>query len=321
MNRYDGNSSIVGRSAGEPSTRPRRMSSKLIVRLVGGLGNQMFGYAAARRLAHVNGAELVIDDRSGFSRDLVYRRRYALKPFRLSARLATNWERLLPFERPRRALLEATARRRPFAERRYIRQEGPAFESRLLDVRLRGTTLMEGVWPSEDYFKDIGDRIRREFAIESPADPRNREVALAIEGSQSVALHVRWFKADAANTASNLDIGYYHRATEAIRSRLDGAHFFVFSDRPEAAAEKLGLRGGSVTLVDHNTNDDAAHLDLWLMSKCRHAVIANSTFSWWGAWLGDAADRMVIAPDPERYPAMGWSSERFLPDRWTRLSS
>src|SRR6266853_438179 len=100
------------------STRDR-----VIARIKGGLGNQLFCYAAARRLALVNNAELVIDDVTGFVRDRQYRRRYALDHFHISVRKATPAERLEPLERYRRGLMKWLSRRKPLEERCYVEQE------------------------------------------------------------------------------------------------------------------------------------------------------------------------------------------------------
>jgi len=295
-------------------------AGKLIVRLSGGLGNQMFGYAAARRLALANGADLVIDPWSGFVRDAVYRRQYALRPFRISARMATQQEMLRPFERTRRALLKRREAGKPFGSRRYIAQQGEAFEPRLLTRKLDGTVFIEGVWPSESYFADVAPQIRSDFERMSKPSQRDIELVEQMKSVESVSIHVRFFKADMADTASNLGAAYYAEAISEMRGRMASPHFFLFSDRPSEAAEELGLAREDCTVVDHHQGDEAAHNDMWLMSQCAHAIIANSTFSWWGAWLGDARPaRLVIAPDPDRYPAMGWSSERFLPERWMKM--
>lgn len=296
-------------------------SAKLIARLSGGLGNQMFGYAAARRLALVNDAELVLDPWSGFARDEVYRRRFALGPLAIAGRMARSGEMLRPFERPRRALLKRREAGKPFGSRRYITQQGEAFEPRLLTRKLEGTVFIEGVWPSEAYFADVAPQIRSDFERLSEPSRRDIELVEQMKSAQSVAVHVRFFKADLTDTASNLDEAYYTGAIAEIRARVASPHFFLFSDRPSEAAEKFGLAGEDCTVVDHNQGDEAAHNDMWLMSQCAHAIIANSTFSWWGAWLGDNVheNRIVIAPDPARYPAMGWSSERFLPERWVKI--
>ncbi len=295
---------------------------KLIVRVSGGLGNQMFGYAAARRLAIANDAELVIDPWSGFVRDAVYRRRYALEPFAIAGRPATKAEMLRPFERLRRALFKRRETARRFEARRYIAQESDRFEPRLLDRAIAGATFIEGVWPSEDYFADAAARIRADFTLKDAPGAPNDAIARRMAETNSVAVHVRWFAADATDTSRNVGAAYYAGACAAMAERAGATpHYFIFSDRPAEAAKKLGLSPDIATLVDHNQGALAAHWDLWLMSRCRHAIVANSTFSWWGAWLGDAAapGRVVVAPDPARYPAMGWNSERFVPDRWLKL--
>ena len=116
-------------------------SRKIITRIKGGLGNQLFCYAAARRLALVNSAELVIDDVTGFVRDHNYRRRYALDHFHIPARKATPAERLEPFERYRRGLMKWSSRRKQFAERRYVEQEGEDFDHRLLALKVKWDNL------------------------------------------------------------------------------------------------------------------------------------------------------------------------------------
>ena len=102
----------------------RQIMAKVIARIKGGLGNQLFCYAAARRLALVNGADLMLDDVTGFARDYQYRRRYALDHFNIMARKATPAERLEPFERLRRGVARAISRRLPFERRMYLEQEG-----------------------------------------------------------------------------------------------------------------------------------------------------------------------------------------------------
>src|SRR3979490_2538771 len=129
--------------------------STLVARVLGGLGNQLFCYAAARRLALVNDAELVIDDVTGFARDRQYRRQYALDHFTIPVRKATPQERLEPFERYRRGMMKWLSRRQPFAERSYVEQEGVDFDERLLALKIKGTLYLEGLWQGESYFKDV----------------------------------------------------------------------------------------------------------------------------------------------------------------------
>src|SRR5690606_2338337 len=95
------------------------------------------------------------------------------------------------------------------------------------------------------------------------------------------------------------------------------AHYFIFSDQPEAARARIPLPNERVTLVAHNQGDEHAYVDLWLMTQCHHFIIANSTFSWWGAWLAEHADKQVIAPGFEmRQGTMTWGFAGLLPALW-----
>jgi hypothetical protein len=161
---------------------------KVITRIKGGLGNQLFCYAAARRLALVNNAELVIDDVTGFARDRGYRRRYILDPFSIPARKATPGERLEPFERYRRGVMKWLSRRKPFEERRYLEQEGRNFDERLLAFKVKGTLYLDGLWQSEGYFKDVKQTIREDLQIIPPTDMLNQRMAAEIRSGFACAL-------------------------------------------------------------------------------------------------------------------------------------
>ncbi len=298
--------------------RVAKMSKKVIVRIVGGIGNQLFGYAAARRLALVNDAELVIDDVSGFERDRLYKRKCQLGHFNIPCRRATPGERLEPFSRLRRVFLRAVNRKKDFMHRNYIAQEKVEFDPRLLHVETRGRRLyLEGYWQSERYFKDVEDAIREDLRIAPPQDSANLEMAARIRNCLSVGLHVRFFEGPGRGSgAYNLSSRYYAKASKLIDSLTKDARFFLFSDHPEAAIEHLSLPDSRVTAVSHNRGDENAYADLWLMSLCRHFIIANSTFSWWGAWLSGKRDKFVVAPDFSSRGLCSWGFEGLIPDGW-----
>ena len=294
--------------------------STIIPRIFGGIGNQLFCYAAARRLALAAGAELAIDDVSGFARDLDYRRRYQLDRFEIPCRKATAAERLEPFSRIRRYLKRAASRRRPFEERAYIRQEGIDFDPRLLRVRPRGAVYLEGYWQSEEYFKDAEATIRADLRIRPPADAANLETAARIRDSLAVAVHVRFFDAPGEAGAHNAPGDYYARAVARMEALAPGARYFVFSDRPDDARARIPLPDGRVACVSHNRGDADAYADLWLMAQCRHFITANSTFSWWGAWLAEAAGKQVISPAAViRQGKTAWNFDKQLPEEWLKV--
>lgn len=298
-------------------------TNKVIATIFGGIGNQLFCYAAARRLAVVSGAELVIDDVSGFARDRVYMRRYQLDHFNISCRKTTRAERLEPFSHARHYLRSGYNRHRPFDKRTYIVQDRSIdFEPRLLVLRPRGTLRLQGYWQSESYFQDIEAVIREDLRIVPPADKANLEMAARVRDSLAVAVHVRFFDTPDENGKGNNNITgeYYTRAVARMETLAPGAHYFVFSDRPDAARALIPLPDSRATCISHNQSDEMAYADLWLMTQCRHFIIANSTFSWWGAWLAGNGGKQVIAPGFEvRGDKTSWGFSGLLPEAWIKV--
>ncbi len=301
-------------------------ATKLITRIKGGLGNQLFCYASARRLALVNNAELVIDDVSGFAYDEKYKRSYALDVFNIHARKSTPSERFVPFERIRRATSSRLSKRMPLAKQRYILQIGVQFDPSLLKLQLQpGTTYYDGFGQSERYFADVEEVIRSDLRIAPPADEQNKRMAEKIRSSEAVALHVRWFDSKDSESHNNISIEYYGKAIEKILKVANQPHFFIFSDNADATKDKLEsiMAGLNKTFVNHNKIEAMAYADLWLMSLCKHFVIANSTFGWWAAWLGEEKGKsQVIVPAleiPASNNVTAWGFEGLIPDRWTLI--
>jgi hypothetical protein len=294
-------------------------ANKVISLTMGGLGNQLFCYAAARRLSITNNAELVIDNITGFARDRQFRRRYMLDHFHIAARMATPGERFEPFGLYRRGLLKWFSSRKPLNERSYLEQEGQGFDERLLQLRIKGLCYLDGYWQSEHYFKDIEQTVREDLQIIPPTDAINMKIGAEILNRESVAIHVRWFDLLGSSTSNNIPTGYYQRAIALIEEKISSPHYFLFSDNPEAALSILTISKERVTLVSHNKGDENAYADLWLMAQCRHFITANSTFSWWGAWLSPFKDKVVVAPDTRQDGKTVWGFEGVVPDSWIKL--
>lgn len=292
--------------------------NKIITRIKGGLGNQLFCYAAARRLALVNNAELIIDDVTGFARDCQYHRQYMLDSFQIPVRKATAIERLEPFERYRRGVAKWLSRRKPFAERRYLEQEELDFDERLLALEINGSFYLDGLWQSEGYFKDVEQVIREDLQFIPPDDLRNVDMAEEIMGCPSaVALHVRCFDAPGTETGSNVSADYYRRSILFMEEKVVAPIYYLFSDDPQAARAKLVLPEGRECCVFHNRG--SAFADMWLMSLCRHFITANSTFSWWGAWLGQAKGKVIITPAVKIQTEPSWGFKGLIPDGWIKI--
>ncbi len=296
--------------------------NKVVVRIFGGIGNQLFCYAAARRLALANNAELVIDNISGFLYDYNYKRHYQLDHFNIFARKANKKELFFPFPRIQRFLFRYWYRHKPFLNRKYIMQNSNEYNDLLLQIKPKGTVYLEGYWQSEKYFKDVESIIREDLQITAPLDEANIRMASRMRSHSSVAIHIRFFDAKFTKSDNNISIGYYLRAINHIQTLVPEAHFYLFSDKPELARSVVSLSDDRITVVTHNQGDENAYYDLWLMTQCHHFIIANSTFSWWGAWLSPNEDKYVIAPkfiNKSNHPLSSWGFEGLLPDSWIVL--
>ena len=293
----------------------------IIVKLIGGLGNQLFQYAAGRRLAELHGVPLKLDLR-GFE---TYRlHKYSLHAFRIREELATPEEiRRLDWRgqrTPGGLWLRAVQALRPYCRRTLFLEEhlGPYDPNILKTPR---DVYLGGYWQSEKYFRDIADIIRREFTVREDLAAESARVAAEIRGAESVAVHVRrgdyvW-NPETTKYHGLSGPEYYRRGVEEIARRVGGKlHLFFFSDDPDWVAANL-LFDWPSTYVRHN---DASrnYDDLRLMSLCRHDVIANSSFSWWAAWLNANPGKIVCAPkqwinNPEI------DTRDILPDTWISL--
>ena len=162
--------------------------------------------------------------------------------------------------------------------------------------------------------------MREEFSFKQPATGRNLEAAAEIGACNAVSLHVRRgdYAADPVVMAMHgvCSLDYYARAVEYVLERVSKPVFFLFSDDPDWVRDHLKVRG-SMRVVDQNGPDSGSE-DLRLMVQCKHHIIANSTFSWWGAWLNANPDKLVIAP--KRWFADGsLNTSDLLPTNWVKM--
>jgi len=286
----------------------------IVVRLIGGLGNQLFQYAAARRLAHKHNTVLKLDI-TPFEKYKLHA--YSLHPFNIQENLATreDIERFNPDSKFKMLVRRITGR--PCVGNVFYASDF-VFESGILSAP--DNIYMIGYWQSEKYFEEIKEIVSNELTVKSPQEGKDREVAARISDVESVSLHIRRTDYVTDPTASQrygiCGIDHYKRCVEYLAERVASPHFFVFSDDMAWAEENLKMPF-PVTFVGHN---DAArnYEDLRLMSQCRHNIIANSSFSWWGAWLNRNPGKIVLAPkkwlsnaDPE--------PEKLIPESWITI--
>lgn len=286
----------------------------IVTNIVGGLGNQMFQYAAGRRLALHLGAPLKLD-LSVMAGYTVHG--YALRDFRIVAEDAALTDTLQP---PPRGLFRKLARLlvSPPKGPRRVQEKGFTFDPEILD--LTGDVLLVGYWQSPKYFADVAETIRTDFSLATPWSPRSAALAAEITGTKAVSVHVR--RGDyVSNPQANAFHGtcspdWYTRAMARMVEIYEDPTFFVFSDDPAWARENLTSTRPMIFVEPQVGGRDAE--DMLLMAACRGHVIANSSFSWWGAWLDPRADKHVIAPS-RWFLAEGMDTRDLIPEAWERL--
>jgi hypothetical protein len=260
------------------------------VAIYGGLGNQMFQYAAGRALALRNSCRLQLDTRHYDTQQAF---RYGLGDFKIQAIIGTS--RTLPPNKDRRLRYLAW---RHFSNRhRLLREKGLAFNSDIATAK--GSLYLRGYWQSEKYFADAVETIRHDLQFMEPPIGENLDFLEEIKQSNSIALHVR--RGDyVSNPKSNAFHGtcspeYYRGAVEQILETTGRDHtVYLFSDDCQWARKNISVPC-KVRIVDHN-DIQTAHEDMRLMSSCRHQVASNSTFSWWAGWLNPNPAKIVIVP-------------------------
>ena len=273
---------------------------QIVVREFGGLGNQLFQYAAARYYAKRYRAEVrIAADPAWNALSYGYPRPCMLQHFSITVPMEERslCDRIMMTDKP---WLKAASvpfknafRVQVFKEQREHRY------SFLRDLPLQQgvkTLYIVGYWQSHLLVEEVADELRVEFTLKEPAQGKTLEVMEQIRRSRNpVSLHVR--RGDSTLAVEGrvvLPMEYYSDAISAFTKRLVDPTFFVFSDDMPFVKDNLP-RDIRMVFVEHN-EPSAAHEDLRLMSSCHHHIIANSTFSWWGAWLNPRVDKMVVAP-------------------------
>lgn len=291
----------------------------VLARLIGGLGNQMFQYATGRALAERHGVPLLLDA-SGFAHYEL--RRYELAELSIQSRVATEDElaragvvAITP------TLLNRVKRKLGMQRPANVLREG----SFTYDARIEGVqapVYLDGYWQSERYFVGIADMLRKEFTLNAPTDSANADMAsrIAAAGNKAVSLHIR--RGDYVNNPHTAQyhgvcsLDYYRAAVEHVAARVADPHFFIFSDDHAWVSENFRL-SHATTLVDVNGADRGVW-DMALMKACGHHIIANSSFSWWGAWLNPAVDKIVVAPE-RWFAGASHDTSDLIPSTWVRL--
>ena len=290
----------------------------VISNIIGGLGNQMFQYAAGCACSLRLGVPLKLDTRD-FSGYHLHQGFELNRLFNCHAEVATDFDLAKTLSWQRVKLAQRLLRRpqlKQFRHENYVVE--PHFNYWSDISQLKDNIYLDGYWQSEQYFIEFSDKIRADFTFKLPFSKQNAEIAKYIAQANAVSLHVR--RGDYVSNKKNAFISvcsldYYRAAIEQTKSQVDKPVFFVFSDDIDWVKSNLVLDKTTV-FVSHNDGSESFN-DMRLMSLCKHHIIANSSFSWWGAWLNANPNKIVIAP--KQWFASKLDDSDLVPANWLRL--
>jgi len=297
----------------------------IVIFLQGGLGNQMFQYALGRNLAKKYHTEIMfdttfLDDR--FPRGGVAFYNYDLDVFGITPRLTALSKISMALPIPGVWLgidLMLIKARNMFGIRRIAKEKSPAFDPEILATG--GNVFLWGYWQSEKYFEDIKDEIRATFTFKMPLAGTAKNIADEIQKTNSVSLHVRrgdYVTAPGARKMmGDTNISYYEKAVAYIAERVKDPHFFVVSNDAAWCRENIKIPY-QVTYLDNASAGPKNAYHLQLMSLCKHNIIANSTFSWWGAWLKTNPEKIAVATEKWYADRIG-DSDDIISKGWIRV--
>lgn len=291
----------------------------IVVHLSGGLGNQLFQYAAGRALSARTRSRLKVDLSTLGDNSL---RGYRLNCFGIQAagvsKLLVNWLRRLNQPTTGGAVARVIQNILPFYSWEVVCEKHYHFDPTFLEHV--GNVYMLGYWQSAKYFEEIQHLIRSELTLANTRDKIDQEMQLLIADKKSVSLHIRrgdYVSDPGINRVHGLlPVEYYQNAVSYLKSKLGNIHVFVFSDDLDWVEQKFHV-DAPFTLV-RNRGKDRDFMDLILMSQCKHHVLANSSFSWWGAWLNADSEKVVIAPQ-KWFNDPSLDTRDLLPEKWVRI--
>lgn len=247
----------------------------IIVRIIGGLGNQMFQYAYAKALQR-RGFDVTID----ISKFNTYKLHggYHLDKFKIDLKTSSSISTFL-------SLIKI---------KKNIKEKSLLFDDNL--INLKGNEFVKGYFQTEKYFLEIRDVLIDQFTLQKDHFDSTLLFSKEIKSHpNSCSVHIRrgdYISDKNANSVHGIcDLNYYNKAINLINEKYENIHFFVFSDDIEWT--KKNLKINKTTYIEHIC---IPHEDMFLMSLCKHNIIANSSFSWWGAWLNQNKKKTVVAP-------------------------
>ncbi len=291
----------------------------IVVKLQGGLGNQMFQYACARRLANNNNTELCVDI-SAYQNmpDTDTPRHYELDCFALNCKIIDpKTINVVGSSAPNRFLIKSVINNLSKNKLHEYSNPSQTFDKKVL--QLKDNYYLVGWFQNEKYFKDIREIIIRDFSYITDPCTESSKIIDKVKAQESVSLHVRRGDyvtnkfANKFHGVTNLE--YYKLAIEKISESVPKPSFYVFSDDIEWCKKELKISHPTVFVTHNSTGAE----DLRIMKECKHNIIANSSFSWWGAWLNKNNQKVVIAPRVWFADSEHQEQTDIIPTSWLKL--
>jgi hypothetical protein len=290
----------------------------IIIKISGGLGNQLFQYSFGRYLSAKLNVKLKFDIQTNYRYNGFTQRSFGLSSFSFTIDKASvleinNFKYFINNEflaRIERKLVQKV----PSVNRKYIVQCSNDYQKNI--KRIRDNCYYDGYWQSEQYFKPIESTLRNEYNLKLTLNNRNLALLDEINSSESISIHIR--RCDYITNKANRKLfeicpfEYYLTAINFFTTRFKHAMFYIFSD--DIYWTKSNFIGKQFRFIDNNS--EYPEIDMYLMSKCRHNIIANSSFSWWGAWLNSNPDKIVIAPENWFKSQFNESIKDLIPPDW-----
>jgi hypothetical protein len=320
----------------------------IISQLNGGLGNQLFQYAFGRTIALKNKTYLIIDktrfgpqgtisnidEQSSLGLDLITRikkklrnfkkryyslgkldhyhidtvRTYGLKYFNIQEK-ELNWAIILGLRIKKKLGLSINI---------IDKEHEQSFNIQNLEIK--NNSYLIGYWQSPKYFNDMKDKLTEELSVSTSPNKYNKKILHSIKNESSVSIHVRrgdYIKHQTHNqNFGTCDMEYYNRSISYIKDKVPNASFYIFSDDPDWAEEYINVQGSKRFISRNDQSLD--YEDLRLMYSCKHNITANSTFSWWGAYLNQNKNKIILTPKLW-FINPSWSDKDLVPNEWIRI--
>lgn len=295
----------------------------IIVKLYGGLGNQMFQYAIGRYLSLKHSTQLKFDiyyqkTRTDFNPEDI---EDLFRIYNLPVEIASN-------EDIRKICSLRNSFRIPFIShfilktQNYFKEENIMFNPKILSVP--DNSYLDGYWQTEKYIIDIRKQLIKDFTLTEELTGNNMTTAESINRTEnSVSIHIRgrdYLNNQATNSTHFVcDFNYYNSCIEYITQRFDNPYYFIFTDDPDWVKDGFPIKYPH-TIIQNNQWNKNSHIDMHLMSLCKHNIVANSSFSWWAAWLNQNEKKTVLSP-AKWYRNDIYNKNDVVPQQWIKINN